>query len=226
MTPSLMTKSYTEIQISYPHTSNTRMPEDFDNEEKVKSVWYPEVQECLKEMFGAKRVEVLEHGIRKRHKTFPISTGGDYDFRQPASVAHIDFTPNAALESSQEVLKIDTAQYDRVQCLNLWKPLYGPLTDWPLALCDARTVNPAQDLADTDVVMRTGVTENYSIYANSEHKWYYLNNQLASEVLLFRQTDTDPRFAIGVPHASFRNPKSNQEERPRESIETRAFLYY
>jgi hypothetical protein len=49
----------------------------------------------------------------------------------------------------------------------------------------------------TDVVMRDGFTENYQIYHNDEHVWYYLNNQLADEVIVFRQTDTEEVYATG-----------------------------
>jgi hypothetical protein len=109
---------------------------------------------------------------------------------------------------------------------SIWKPLRGPVTDWPLAVCDARTVNIDEDCMATDVVTRTGFTENYQIYPSSDYKWYYLNNQLADEVILFRQTDTDEATAKGVPHAGFRNPKVLPNERPRESIEARVFAYY
>lgn len=49
----------------------------------------------------------------------------------------------------------------------------------------------------TDVVMRHGFTENYQVYHNVEHKWYYLGNQGADEVIVFRQTDTEANNATG-----------------------------
>jgi hypothetical protein len=117
------------------------------------------------------------------------------------------------------------------------------VTDWPLAVCDAQTVDAQKDLIDTDIVTRKSFTEGSQVYHSESFKWYYLNNQLASEVVLFRQTDTDPHFATGmscltfvfsasvyilpgVPHAGFKNPKSQATERPRESVEARAFVYY
>jgi len=201
-------------------------PSDFYDSSKVKDIYYKQLKNLLKDLLGAKKVEILEHVIRKRYPGFPISTGEDYDYQLPTSIVHTDFTPEAALEASELVLHIDPADYDRVQCLNLWKPLRGPLTDWPLALCDAQTVDKQWDCIASDVVTRTGFTENFQCYYNPDHKWYYLNNQLDSEVIIFRQTDTEERFAIGVPHASFYNPKVRVDEKPRESIETRAFVYY
>jgi hypothetical protein len=78
----------------------------------------------------------------------------------------------------------------------------------------------------TDVVTRTGFTENYQIYHNEEHMWYYLSGQMADEVMVFRQTDTDDTYATGVPHAGFKNPNAAADERPRESVEARALVYY
>jgi hypothetical protein len=36
----------------------------------------------------------------------------------------------------------------------------------------------------------------------------------------------DADIYIGVPHCGFHNTLSDPNERPRESIETRAFVYY
>ncbi|KAF1810426.1 putative CmcJ-like methyltransferase [Eremomyces bilateralis CBS 781.70] len=202
------------------------VPEDFYDEKKVKEVYYEEVKEVLKRERGAKRVEILEHGIRKRHEEFPISTGGDYQYLQPTSVIHIDFTPEAALESSANILKVPSSEYERVQCMNIWKPLRGPLTDWPLTVCDVQTLDVERDCVATDVVTRDGFTENYQIYYNPEHRWYYLNKQMPDELIAFRQTDTDERYTTGVPHAGFRNPMAVKGETPRESIEMRVFLYF
>lgn len=38
-------------------------PEEFHDREKVKSVYYEELGQLLKRTFGAKRVEILEHGV-------------------------------------------------------------------------------------------------------------------------------------------------------------------
>jgi hypothetical protein len=72
------------------------------------------------------------------------------------------------------------------------------VTDWPLAVCDARTVNLERDCIALDVVSRDFYTENYQLYPNDNYKWYYLNNQKADEVMIFRQTDTDDRYTVGM----------------------------
>ncbi|KAF2133131.1 hypothetical protein P153DRAFT_353543 [Dothidotthia symphoricarpi CBS 119687] len=201
-------------------------PDEFHDRAKVKSVYYGELKQLLKHTFGANRVEILEHGIRKRHEDFPVSTGKDYEYLQPTSIIHIDFTPDAAQATSSQMLNIDASTYRRMQTLNVWKPLYGPLTDWPLSVCDSRSISTSRDCIATDVVERTGFTENYQVYYHVDMQFCYLSEQLASEVILFLQTDTEEECKTGVPHAGFRNPKTVPGERPRESIETRVFLYY
>lgn len=85
---------------------------------------------------------------------------------------------------------------------SVWKPLQGPVTDWPLAVCDVSSVDRERDYVASDVVARPGFTENLQVYYNVSHKWFYLSKQLASEVIVFRQADTRPEFAIGRKIAS------------------------
>jgi hypothetical protein len=77
---------------------------------------------------------------------------------------------------------------------SLWKPLNGPLQDWPLGLVDASTLDATNDLVPADFVTREGYSDNSRVYFNPRHEWYYLSQQLASEVILFRQFDTNSQF--------------------------------
>jgi hypothetical protein len=45
------------------HLRTKLVPEDFDDEDKIKGVYYEEIKELLKNSFGCQRVEVLEHGV-------------------------------------------------------------------------------------------------------------------------------------------------------------------
>ena len=144
-----------------------------------------------------------------------------------------------------QVSKAPHNEVIRAHYHSIWKPLRGPLTDWPLAFCDAESVNVETDLIAADVVSRTGYTENFLVYYNPKHQWYYLSEQKPTELSIFCQGDTkfvdeksmssfqinlsqsiNTDLYIGVPHCGFRNPLSDPNERPRESIETRAFVYY
>ena len=79
---------------------------------------------------------------------------------------------------------------------SIWKPLRGPLSDWPLTFCDASTVQKDIDLESADLLYPNLATENFQVYHRSEHKWYYLSNQTPGELIVFKQADsligTDP----------------------------------
>ena len=139
--------------------------------------------------------------------------------------------------------------------VSVWKPLRGPLQDWPLAVCDAASV-AADNLVVSDKVYPDFATENVQVHRDARQRWYYLSGQQPDELLVFRQTDSKRKgmggggeffffffffrhkffrkslsFLLsvrtpGCPHSSFRNPLAGDDELPRESIEARAIVYY
>lgn len=139
------------------------------------------------------RISTL-YQVRRRETSFPYSTGEIYEHGQPNSVAHIDATPEDMIRQikrrhgagAQQILA-GCAQY-----ITLWKPLRGPLHDYPLALCDRRSVDFEQDLEAQDIVDQQELLENMHVYHRKQHRWYYLSGQQDSEVLIFRQADTRP----------------------------------
>jgi hypothetical protein len=73
---------------------------------------------------------------------------------------------------------------------SIWKPLRSPVEDWPLALCDPRTMDHASETIGVDTVTRQGVSENSQVYFSPQHRFYYVEGQLSSEAALFCQVDT------------------------------------
>lgn len=200
---------------------------DFDNDETVWNVYFKELESYLQEFLGARDVKLFRYGIRKRHAEFPISTGKDYQFAQPTSIAHVD----ATLHSTQEEMvrqfgdRAEDLQSGRYQWVNVWKPLRGPMNDWPLCFCDASSVH-AQDSEATDMVYPDYFTENLSLRFREGQRWYYLADHRTDEIIVFKQSDSDSSAVAGVPHCSFANPKALANEMPRESIEARALVIY
>lgn len=66
--------------------------------------------------------------------------------------------------------------------------------DWPLALCDAASVDFENDTMAGDVVEKTKAFENTQVHFNPQQKWYYLKDQLPSELLLFKNADSRSAF--------------------------------
>ena len=114
----------------------------------------------------------------------------------------------------------------RVQVINLWRPIRGPLRDAPLAVCDATTVAPG-DLVPADLVYRDRVGETYGVTFNPEHRWYYVPDMQPDEALLLKcydsSTDGRARFA---PHTAFEDPTAPPDMLPRESIELRTLVFH
>ena len=81
---------------------------------------------------------------------------------------------------------------------SVWKPLRGPLRDWPLGLVDARTVDFENDTLPADVVFPTWVTENMQVLYNSNYRWYHLSDQLPNEALIFKSADSDDSLPCGM----------------------------
>jgi hypothetical protein len=79
---------------------------------------------------------------------------------------------------------------------SVWRPLIGPLEDWPLCLCDSATINTKDDLIPADHVAREEnglegrIVENYAVHYNQQQRWYFLSDQQSTEILVFRQSDT------------------------------------
>ncbi|KAH8591827.1 hypothetical protein B0O99DRAFT_690373 [Bisporella sp. PMI_857] len=201
---------------------------DYDDEEKVKGIYLREVSIQLREYFGASKVQIFEHRIRRRHINFPIATGNSYQYDQPTSVVHVDTTLDWVLsmvrrlnpDSAEDMLK------SRVQCVNVWKPISGPVKDWPLALCSAATIDPAKDLEPCDLVYSDYVVENMQTYHTDQQKWFFMSDQLPNEAWVFLQADSNPG-AVPVPHVAIPLPEASPGAFPsRESIELRALVYY
>lgn len=77
-----------------------------------------------------------------------------------------------------------------------WKPLKGPLFDWPLAVGDAQTFDAAHDYQFSDVVYPGWAYENVLVHARLGQKWYYFHALEESETMIFKCTDSDVQKAL------------------------------
>ncbi|KAL4939105.1 hypothetical protein BDV06DRAFT_225337 [Aspergillus oleicola] len=201
--------------------------DDFWDHEKIQAIYLEEVKKAMKDNLGAKHVHVLDYAVRRRHESFPVSTGQNYEFDQPTSMAHIDFTVREGEriinvlfgERANEVLK------GHWQVVNLWKPIKHTLNDWPLGLCDARSVDYRNDVMAGDIVFDDFYTENLQVLYNPNHKWYYLPDHKVSEALIFKSADSEHSEAPASPHAGFYNPNAEKDDL-RESLDCRCFVFF
>ncbi|KAI8660069.1 Amidase domain-containing protein [Fusarium keratoplasticum] len=105
---------------------------------------------------------------------------------------------------------------------SLWRPLFSPLQDCPLALCDSRTVEE-DELVESDYVYPNFVSESLMVKHSPRHKWFYLPEQRKDELLII--TNYDSASGRRTPHTGFELQNCSDAVRPRESIEMKVVVY-
>jgi hypothetical protein len=199
---------------------------DFYDEEDVKRVYYPEVERLLKEATGADRVLIFDNTVRRRVPG-AVDRWADGP-RQPVPRVHVDHTAKSGPQRVRDLLpdEADELLRGRVQIINVWRPIRGPLLDTPLAVCDASSVRPDQ-LIPSDLVYKHRVGETYSVTFDPRHRWFYVPEMETDEALLLKCYDSETggraRFA---PHTAFSDPTTPAGAPPRESIEIRALVFH
>jgi hypothetical protein len=141
---------------------------------------------------------------------------------------HVDHTARSGPQRVRDFFGDEAEELlrGRIQVINLWRPIRGPLRDAPLAVCDAGSVAPS-DLVPSDLVYQNRVGETYGVTYNPAHRWFYVPEMQPDEALLLKcfdsKTDGRARFA---PHTAFEDPTTPADALPRESIEIRTLVFH
>jgi hypothetical protein len=199
---------------------------DFYDDKEVRNVYYPAVEAFLKATLKAERVFIFDHTVRKRVEGAADVRGAGP--RQPATRVHVDQTDKSGANRVREHLPDEAEELlkGRVQVINVWRPIRGPLRDTPLAMADGQTVEPG-DLVASDLIYPNRSGETYSVKYNPNHRWYYIPEMRTEEALLLKCYDstTDGRTRF-VPHTAFTDPTTPADAPPRESIELRTLVFH
>jgi len=204
---------------------------DFFDEEKVKDVYYKEIDQFLKATLGATRTFIFDHTTRHAQGIDNHKPEGP-DNRGPGLRAHVDQSPKAGRERVLLHLGEDAERLSKVrgQIVNVWRPIRGPVKDYPLAVADYRTIKFDSDLEPTDLIYPHRTGETFSVRYGPHQKWYYISNQQPDDVILLKcyESDVVDGRARLTPHTAFLNPESAKEENvlPRQSIEVRTLVFY
>ena len=199
---------------------------DFWDEDEIRRVYYPEAQRAIAEATGASKVFIFDHTLRRRVRGVDDRAPGTP--RLPATRVHVDHTATSGPQRVRDFFGDEAAELlrGRVQVINLWRPIRGPLRDAPLAVCDAGSVAPG-DLVPSDLVYQNRVGETYGVTYNPAHRWFYVPEMQPDEALLLKcfdsATDGRARFA---PHTAFEDPTAPADILPRESIELRTLVFH
>lgn len=200
---------------------------DFENEQAIRTRYYTEAIELLKEQTGASRVVVFDHTIRRRVPGATDRWTGGVP-RQPVPRVHNDYTVKSGPQRVRDLLadEADELLKKRFAVVNVWRPIRGPVVDAPLAVTDAGSIAEG-DLVASDLIYPDRTGEIYYVKYNPQHKWFYVPAMRNDEVLLIKCYDSinDGRARF-VPHSAFVDPTTPVGAPPRESIELRTLVFF
>ncbi|KAL8647457.1 MAG: hypothetical protein Q9226_006417 [Calogaya cf. arnoldii] len=172
--------------------------EGFEDDEIIKRVFYPEVEELL-----LKRLEGREMPVNRVHIDQTASSAAQrVRFHLPAAEA-------------EEALK------ERYRIINVWRPLNPLIRAHPLAVADSTSVDDEAMVGiEHRYPDRTG--ETAAVKWEREQRWWYWSGLGRDERLLLQCFDSQD--GARVPHSAFVDPRS-EEGVGRESIEVRALVF-
>jgi hypothetical protein len=193
---------------------------DFTDDEQIKRVYYPEVEQLLlANVPGAHKVVLFDHTIRR---STPDAN------RQPVTRVHIDQTPSSTiarvkLHVPEEAEKLLQGRY---RIINVWRPLNGPVMAHPLAVADSATVRD-EDLIPVEHRYPDRTGETAQVNYNPAQKWYYWSGMKNEDRLFLKCFDSDEEVGRWgrVPHSAFVDPRTPEGAVGRESIEVRALVF-
>ena len=203
---------------------------DFYDRAEVLRLYPREAGELLRSLTGCAATAVLNTPVVRvsgRVGERPAGTTFTGDF------VHADFSAAAAeymLRRNLPPAEAEARLRNRYAVFNIWRAFSGPPQDVPLALCDTRTIAPA-DKQYCSITMRSATGELMSweniTYLHSErHRWCYCSDMRRDEAYVFRGFDSDPARAEQVPHSAFVNEACPASAPPRASLEIRMFAFY
>ena len=198
---------------------------DFYDEQELRSVYYPEIDELVKQHTGAARVVIFDHTLRAQDEALRVKK----TVREPNRTVHNDYTEWSAPKRVRDLLPADEAEellQHRFAIIQVWRPIRNPVRTNPLAIADARSLRP-ENLIASQRSYPGRVGETYQITYNPEHRWSYFPAMQRNEAIVFKVYDSEKdgraRFTA---HTSFDDPTSPPDAPARESIEVRTLAFF
>lgn len=195
---------------------------DFNDDDEVRAVYYPEMAKLVKHATGAAEVVVFDHNLR-------VDDGGRIaNSRAPVRIVHNDYTEKSGPQRIRDLVggdRLERLLENRFAIVNVWRSIAGTVRTAPLGVIDALSTRPS-DLVRTDLVYPDRVGEIYEVAGNPAHRWYYFSGMDENEVLFIKGYDSRRDVARFTPHSAFDHPGTPADAPPRKSIEIRSLVFY
>jgi len=220
-----MASAFTLPDFGFSFHYEPSLVKNFYDPEEIKKVYDREVANIIKRETGASRVVVFDHTFRTANDAVREANST----RAPVKAAHNDYTDVSARQRLRDIVPEDEAEHllkKRFAIVQTWRPINHPVETEPFALCDGRTI-PDSGFVPLERRYQFRTAETYHLCYSEGLEWYYFSKMAPEEVLVFKVFDTDK--SQGVPftaHTAFDDPTSPSDARPRESVESRALVFF
>jgi len=226
---------YNLEQHGFKFIKNHHTFKQFHDQDQIVADYLPQVEELIKRHVPyAEKIHIYDWRIRQElvGDDTLISANQIQDRKTilaPSSTVHTDSTEFSLLkrveiflpDEAQELLK------GRVQMINFWRPVDDPVYNWPLVICDGRTVIKDK-LVAVDQVSRQFVADVYYANYDPSYQWYYQSSMRPDEGVLFKSWDTAANVtAKTCIHSSTPLPMELLPKNypTRKSVECRALVF-
>eukprot|EP00811_Abedinium_folium_P034946 NODE_7783_length_1550_cov_17.218552.p2 GENE.NODE_7783_length_1550_cov_17.218552~~NODE_7783_length_1550_cov_17.218552.p2 ORF type:complete len:437 (+),score=101.18 NODE_7783_length_1550_cov_17.218552:89-1399(+) len=221
------------------HPTALATKEFYSDIAKVRAQYYDEMKSLFTKATGSPYVHVFHHQVRNQDRV-----GSDRVLEDGSVTTNTPVQPYALngihTDSScfhaESMFKHDVGtqpekcRRGRFLYINAWRSIAEePIVDHHLAVLDERSVVKPDDYIQTTLfgVGYDVLQYNLSSRNARSHKWYYFPKMVKDEVLLFKQWDSDPQRAGRVCfHTAIKDPTAPDGAASRQSIETRAFIFF
>ena len=215
-----------------PHVSQVDDFRLIEEDAEVDNLYANEIAALLREVTGGVFATMLGTG-KKRFGESATDLLAPLINARPARYAHADNTD----ESAQGLFARITAAADgrlpptaRWALYNVWRAVSPPPQDFPLAVCDASSVAPGDEVTVTAVTSTRGMGDmrhDTTAYVhNPAHRWHYFPDMTRDEVIVFKAHDSLEGAVRRVPHTAFTDPTCPADTPTRASVEARGLVIF
>lgn len=230
-------------QFGFELISHRSGVQDWFSQQEVNAKHYGEIVALAKQLTGCDFVLFYPALLRN-----PEATKVSEDFH-PIQGVHSDYTESystmiqdpghpyhkviSQFMPAAGVTSADVVGASRIRTLQFWRNIGPAEVDYPLAICDTRTVS-RDELISIMVETYGGLLTRFESFLvrgdkAEKHGWYTFPDLRADELLMFLAFDSD-KAKLGerfwTPHAAFLNPDADEATPARESIEMRAICFW
>ncbi|KAJ3503253.1 hypothetical protein NLJ89_g8513 [Agrocybe chaxingu] len=225
--------------MGFSETSHAELPEKIKSQLPTSGVISKEKEDdvvttLLEDLLVSSPKPPVASGSGSRRQESREGAAGSWQVyirRVHGRTTHIPIgcAPSPACTAISPAADVPQALKNRFQLINLWRPIGKPAFDWPLALCDYRSVDPVKDLTPIALIYPDREEgETLGVKYSDNYKWGYLYGMRPDEIVLIKCFDSiqDGSVARFTPHTAFDDPNTPPGAPLRESIELRALVFY